>query len=110
MRRTFLAYTVWALVAATECAAQAQADYRADGLRQTYPMVLVDEAQLPPYPSITFNRLAWDDAKACRMEHLLIVPAPLGADVDTAPPLVRVVPLAATIRVHDMTLDSLLQS
>ena len=71
----------------------------------TLPMMLIDENRLAggPFVTMPFPDKPWEEAKAC-VEALSkgFVPAPVGDA-----PRMLVVPVARTIRVRDMTLDSL---
>lgn len=75
----------------------------ADG--SLYPMAYIDEATLPLYPLAPYPLWAWQDARACLVEHGYI---PRSAKVQM--PELRVVPWANTFRVHDLTIDSLARS
>lgn len=72
--------------------------------RETMPLMMLDEAQLGAsrFVSVPFPRAYWDEMLECAEE--------AGYDVTKAgePPRVLVVPAVRTIRVHDITLDSLL--
>ena len=71
----------------------------------TLPMMLIDENRLAGglFVTMPFPDKPWEEAKAC-VEALSkgFVPAPVGEA-----PRMLVVPVARTIRVRDMTLDSL---
>ena len=68
------------------------------------PQMSIDELALAPerYASTPLPAQVWADMKACAAKH--------GVDVRKAgaPPQVLVVPVARTIRVHDLTVDSLM--
>ena len=70
---------------------------------ETMPQMLIDEASLQEYRFTTFTLppQIWSEMKACAAKQ--------GYDVSKAgeAPPVMVVPAARTIRVHDMTVDSL---
>lgn len=72
--------------------------------RQTMPMGMIDEANLSPelYARHQFPPEFWAQEKACLVA--------LGKRVDKVgtPPDILVIPAVRTIRVHDITVDSLL--
>jgi hypothetical protein len=69
----------------------------------TLPMMVIDENTLTDglFVKMPFPEKPWEEAKAC-VEALTVLPAPIGD-----PPSMLVVPVARTLRVRDMTLDSL---
>lgn len=90
---------VWLLATAHECRAQL-ADPMANA--KLWPMVLIDEEGLMPsdFPLVTFPDSAWQATKACA--------AAQGIDTAGAEkPTLRIVASAHSIRVHDLTIDSL---
>ena len=69
-----------------------------------FPMVYVDEASMDTteFPKVAFDEHDWQTAKACVAAH--------GIDTTGAEkPSLRVVPLAHSIRVTDLTVDSIVQ-
>jgi hypothetical protein len=110
MRRIVFAFLVWAIAIATECRAQTL------GMpigRDVYPIMEIDEEILHPsdFPMVTFPNAVWEEARACFIEQLKHQPdaSRLIADALRAQkPDLRIVPGAHTIRLRDMTLDSLL--
>jgi hypothetical protein len=69
----------------------------------TLPMMVIDENTLAGalFVRMPFPEKPWEEAKAC-VEGLTTLPTPIGEA-----PSMLVVPVARTMRVRDMTLDSL---
>ena len=69
----------------------------------TLPMMLIDESTLPSglFDTVPFPGEPWEEAKACVAK----VSGSRGSVGE--PPSILVVPVARTLRVRDMTLDSL---
>ena len=69
----------------------------------TLPMMVIDENTLAGglFVRMPFPEKPWEEAKAC-IEGLSMLTTPIGE-----PPSMLVVPVARTMRVRDMTLDSL---
>lgn len=115
MRSLFLAFLL-SLFPVTACAQQtvpaaAPAVHLYDGRPsfattgvETMPQMSIDEQSLQPerFASLPFPPVIWSEMKACAAAH--------GYDVSEAgeAPRIVVVPAARTIRVNDMTLDSLM--
>ena len=71
--------------------------------KETMPMMLVDEAALGSqrFTHLAYPMHLWEQEKTC-LTRLGVKPRNIGA-----PPVILVIPAARTIRVHDMTVDSM---
>lgn len=104
MRRTLFAFLVWTLAIAAECRAQSRDSFTGMPIgKDIFPMMYIDEAvlSLATFPEIDFPQDVFDETRACLVQQGLSLR-------DVPAPRMLFVPAAHTIRVADLTLDSLI--
>lgn len=74
--------------------------------RETFPMLLIEEAALGPnrYARIPFPKVYWDEMRTCLFKNGLVTNAD---SVGTPPDILIIPPGVRTFRVHDLITDSL---
>ncbi len=105
MRRALFAFLVWTLACAAECRAQSLDTFSGMPIgKDIFPMMYIDESVvgLATFESQAFPQEPFEEALAC----LEAAGAPIVLH-RPRPPQLWIVPTAHTLRVVDMTLDSL---